>query len=334
MIHQFHQLLGQAIDKKATDIHFVLSSQQESCSIRSIKGFEEITDVQISSLFHYLKYRANLNLGNLSVPQSGTFSEEFEGNCYYFRFSCLTTLQSQTGVLRILNNHAGVHIDNCSTDPQQNKIFQNWCQQRSGLILFTGPTSSGKTTTLHAILENIAKEGKLKVITLEDPIEIVDSSYLQLQVNEKLNFTYEEGIKQLLRHDPDVIMIGEVRDAQTAKNVFRAALSGHLVFTTLHAKSATEAIKRFCEFGFTPDELLHTLTAVVNQRLYPNYTKKGRVCIYEILQGKELNLYLSTQQLPANHSTIFDQIEKAVENKTIRRKDAKVDLLDQATRSR
>lgn len=331
MIQEFHQLLRKAIEKKVTDIHFVITDQSSSCSMRTIKGFEEYKSDHIASLFHYLKYRANLNLGNLSVPQSGTFELEYQENVVYFRFSCLTTLQSQTGVLRILNNHSGVHIENCSTLAEQNQIFQNWCHQRSGLILFTGPTSSGKTTTLHAILEQIAKDGKLKVITLEDPIEIVDHRYLQLQVNEKLNFTYEEGIKQLLRHDPDVIMIGEVRDAETAKNVFRAALSGHLVFTTLHAKSATEAIKRFCEFGFQPNDLIHTLTGVVNQRLYPNYTKKGRVCVYEILQGKELVEYLSTQKLSTNHSTIFDQIETAITHKKIRRIDAKVDLLDKTT---
>lgn len=331
MVQQFQRLLEQAIHKKATDIHFTISNYTSSCVLRTIKGFEEFECQQIPSLFHYLKYRANLNLGNLSVPQSGTFDVDFDGNHYYFRFSCLATLQSQTGVLRILNNHSGVHIDNCSTIAEQNQIFFNWCHQRSGLILFTGPTSSGKTTTLHAILEQIAKEGKLKVITLEDPIELVDTSYLQLQVNEKLNFTYEEGIKQLLRHDPDVIMIGEVRDAVTAKNVFRAALSGHLVFTTLHAKSATEAIKRFCEFGFHPNELLNTLSGVVNQRLYPNYTKKGRVCVYEILQGKELNEYLSTQKLSKKHLTIFDEIDRAIENKKIRKIDAKVDLLDRTT---
>ena len=295
--------------------------------MRGISGFKSFEDEQIEALFQYLKYCANLDLGNLAIPQSGTFQMNFQDKNYYFRFSCISSYQSQTGVLRILNNHPPISIHQCSTKKTQNAQFKRWCSLRSGLILFSGPTGSGKTTTLHALLEEIARQKKLKIITLEDPIEIMSSNYLQLQVNEKMNFTYEEGIKQLLRHDPDVIMIGEIRDSKCAEMVYRAALSGHLVFSTIHAKSATEAIKRLSELGLSTSNLKETLTAVVNQRLYPDIKRKERICIYEILDRQELQNYLEYGKTE-NHKTIQDEIREAIRKKIIRPSDAKIDLND------
>ena len=322
-----YRLIFESQKVKATDIHFLISNRRNSCEMRGISGFKSFEDEQIEALFQYLKYCANLDLGNLAIPQSGTFQMNFQDKNYYFRFSCISSYQSQTGVLRILNNHPPISIHQCSTKKTQNAQFKRWCSLRSGLILFSGPTGSGKTTTLHALLEEIARQKKLKIITLEDPIEIVNSNYLQLQVNEKMNFTYEEGIKQLLRHDPDVIMIGEIRDPKCAEMVYRAALSGHLVFSTIHAKSATEAIKRLSELGLSTSNLKETLTAVVNQRLYPDIKRKERICIYEILDRQELQKYLEYGK-NENHKTIQDEIREAIRKKIIRPSDAKIDLND------
>ena len=322
-----YRLIFESQKVKATDIHFLISNRRNSCEMRGISGFKSFEDEQIEALFQYLKYCANLDLGNLAIPQSGTFQMNFQDKNYYFRFSCISSYQSQTGVLRILNNHPPISIHQCSTKKTQNAQFKRWCSLRSGLILFSGPTGSGKTTTLHALLEEIARQKKLKIITLEDPIEIVNSNYLQLQVNEKMNFTYEEGIKQLLRHDPDVIMIGEIRDSKCAEMVYRAALSGHLVFSTIHAKSATEAIKRLSELGLSTSNLKETLTAVVNQRLYPDIKRKERICIYEILDRQELQNYLEYGK-NENHKTIQDEIREAIRKKIIRPSDAKIDLND------
>ncbi|WP_273399360.1 ATPase, T2SS/T4P/T4SS family [Traorella massiliensis] len=322
-----YRLIFESQKVKATDIHFLISNRRNSCEMRGISGFKSFEDEQIEALFQYLKYCANLDLGNLAIPQSGTFQMNFQDKNYYFRFSCISSYQSQTGVLRILNNHPPISIHQCSTKKTQNAQFKRWCSLRSGLILFSGPTGSGKTTTLHALLEEIARQKKLKIITLEDPIEIVSSNYLQLQVNEKMNFTYEEGIKQLLRHDPDVIMIGEIRDSKCAEMVYRAALSGHLVFSTIHAKSATEAIKRLSELGLSTSNLKETLTAVVNQRLYPDIKRKERICIYEILDRQELQNYLEYGKTE-NHKTIQDEIREAIRKKIIRPSDAKIDLND------
>ena len=329
MKNLFERLILISLKEKATDIHFTVSFNMCKCEMRGIKGFVDFNDEQLPNLFQYIKYCANLDLGNHVLPQSGTFSKLIDHKLYYFRFSCISTYQSQTAVLRILNNHPVLDVEHCSTKKSQNYLFKKWCHMKSGLIIFSGPTSSGKTTTLHTLLETIAKMKKLKVITLEDPIEIVSENYLQLQINEKMHFTYEDGIKQLLRHDPDVIMIGEIRDAACARMVYRAALSGHLVFSTLHAKSASEAVKRLNEFGLSNQMLSETLTSVVNQRLYPDAKRKERCCIYEILESQKLQEYLEIGQLPKNHKTIFDEIREAVEKGIIRQSDAKADLNDQ-----
>ena len=324
MKHIFNHLIFESQKYKATDIHFTLSQNKCSCEIRGIKGFINYQNDNLIQLFQYLKYCANLDLGNLTKPQSGTFQMNINQKNYYFRFSCISTIHNETGVLRILNNHPVLSINELSYKKSQIQQFKKWCNVRSGLIVFTGPTCSGKTTTLHTILNEISNNKKLKIITLEDPIEIISENYLQLQINEKINFTYEEGIKQLLRHDPDIIMIGEIRDSRCAEMVYRAALSGHLVFTTLHAKSAQEAIKRLVEFGLSHSNLKETLTAVVNQRLYPNYDRKGRCCIYEILSNQSLQDVLESKVI--KHKTIQDEIKEAIKKKVIRSSDAKYDL--------
>lgn len=327
MKERLNRLLFESQKVKATDIHFTISNQFTKCEIRGIHGFQEFYDDKIEELFQYLKYCSNIDLGNLTIPQSGTFQFEMKNETYYFRFSCICTYKSQTGVLRILNNHPILSVNDCSKKKKQNTLFKKWCSLRSGLILFTGPTGCGKSTTLHVLLDEIAHKNKLKVISLEDPIEIISNHFLQLQINEKIHFTYEEGIKQLLRHDPDVIMIGEIRDKECAQMVYRASLSGHLVFSTLHAKSATEAIKRLDELGLTKSNLKETLTAVVNQRLYPDIDRKDRVCVYEILAGDTLQKYLETGTLE-KHKTIYDEIQDAIKKNYIRKTDAKVDLVD------
>ena len=248
MKEKFEQLLHMVERKRATDVHFTLMQHRLHVQVRGWNGLETIQNAAFDEgLFCYLKYISNLDLGNTLQPQSGNFQYEFRQELLYFRFSLLPTLEKQTAVLRVLNNHEEISLEELSMDRKQTASFLNWTKTRSGLIVLSGPTGSGKTTTLHAILKRIAKENRLHVVSLEDPIEIFDDSYLQLQINEAGGFTYEEGIKELLRHDPDVIMIGEIRDPTTARMLLRCALSGHLIFTTIHAKCCSEAIKRLLE---------------------------------------------------------------------------------------
>lgn len=327
MKEKFDQLLYMIFKYHATDVHFTQMRQKLKVTIRGLEGLEELHNAAFdTSLFNYLKYLSNLDLGNSSVAQSGNFQKEYQGEMLYFRFSLLPTFDKQTAVLRILNNHEQINLENLSYQKKQYNSFLNWTKTRSGLVILSGPTGSGKTTTLHAILQRIAEENRLHVVSLEDPIEIFDDSYLQLQINENSNFTYEEGIRQLMRHDPDVIMIGEIRDPKTARMLLRSALSGHLIFTTIHAKCCSEAIRRLEEFGLSADDLRHTLTAVCSQRLYMEKGKKGRICIYEILEKEELSHYFEEGEVSETHKDMFDEISYAVEQGKITKKEASIDL--------
>lgn len=321
------QLIALALQYQASDVHFIVDGPRIRVSLRGIDGIQEIHSALFDiSLFNYLKYIANLDLGNAAKPQSGNFALPIDGNMLYFRFSLISSMHLQTAVLRILNNHKPIRLEQLTQDQEQLSAFENWTRQRSGMVILSGPTGSGKTTTLHALLSKIADDGRLKIITLEDPIEIFDDRYLQLSVNEASGFTYEEGIRQLMRHDPDIIMIGEIRDANTARMAYRCALTGHMVFSCVHAKSATEAVKRLCELGLSKEELQDTLTAICSQRLYASKKQKGeRVCIYEVLQKQELNNYLKGKDIPL-HQDILAKIKEAVLQGSITQKEAQSDL--------
>ncbi len=326
MERMFELLLLDIMKHKASDIHFTFKQGKLNVSFRNAHGMLHSKQIYDSQLFHYLKYISHLDLGNVLGAQSGNFTYLYRSKKLYFRFACIQTQQLQSGVLRVLNNHDTIQLNMLSRSKEQNAIFKQWCQVRGGLTIVSGPTGSGKTTTLHALLEEIACSSKLKVITLEDPIEIQSDNYLQFQINEKTNFTYEEGIKQLLRHDPDVIMIGEVRDEQSAKTLVRCALSGHMVFTTLHAKSCREAITRLLNFGVIKEDLEEVLTALTNQRIFPTKNGKGKVCIYEILQGEELKYYFEFHKHKEQYKDIFRQIKHAHDEGYISKKACQHDI--------
>lgn len=325
------QLITYALQKQATDLHFVVQGNHVSLQLRGRNGMEQVHSAMVDTgLYHYLRYISDLDLGNSDKPQTGSFTLDIQGTPLYFRFSVISSLQLQTGVLRILNNHDRICLHDLSEDEQQHSIFLRWTKQHSGMVILSGPTGSGKTTTLHALLDEIAQRGSSKIMTLEDPIELYDDRYVQLAINEAQGFTYEEGIRQLMRHDPDVIMIGEIRDSYTAKMAYRCALTGHMVYSTVHAKNAQEAIKRMNELGVTNKELKDTLTAVCAQRLYPRKEKeKERVCIYEILEGKNLQRALA-EQAPIHHITIQDKIIKAMEQGLISKTCAEGDVYTEA----
>lgn len=290
MKEQLDELIHIILLKKATDVHFIYDYKNLKATIRNQEGIVPLYLSIINlKLFNYIKFISNLDIGLGKASQSGSFQYTFEGKLFQFRFSLLSTPEKQTGVLRILNNYQNVTIDNLTDDKKQTKIFYRWCQIPAGLIAFSGATGSGKTTALHALLHYMATDLNKRVVTLEDPIEIVDENYLQLQVNDQFGFTYEEGLKELLRHDPDVIMIGEVRDPIVARLLIRIALSGHLVLTTIHSKNCIEVIYRLHELGVQLEDLKEILVGITSQKLIYN-KKKERACLYEILEQKEIEI--------------------------------------------
>ncbi len=331
MRDQLEQLVELGLHHQVTDFHFILYHGSLRVMMRGRNGMEEVQSALLDlRLFHYLKYIANLDLGNCDKPQSGSFPLDIHGQTLFFRFSLITSFDKETGVLRVLNNHQNITLDDLSSEKKQTDVFRRWTRQRSGLIILSGPTGSGKTTTLHALLDEIAKIGKAKIMTLEDPIEIHDSRFVQLAINECGGFTYEEGIRQLMRHDPDVIMIGEIRDSYTAKMAYRCALTGHMVFSSIHARTASEALKRLQELGVDKQEWQHTLTAICAQRLFMRKNhEKERICIYEILEGTKLQSVLENKEI-FNHEDIEVKIRKAVEKQLISKTAAEGDLYAEA----
>lgn len=320
MKDKFDALLHIALQKQATDIHFVCVANVLNVTMRCADGVLPVHSAAADfRLFNYLKYIAHLDLGLGQTSQSGNFQYQFQGQQLQFRFSLLSTIEKQTAVLRILNNHTKITLETLSSDRKQLQIFERWCHSQHGLVVLSGPTGSGKTTTLHAMMQNIASRGKQRVVSLEDPIEIVDDAYLQLQINEQHHFSYEEGIKELLRHDPDVIMIGEIRDPNSARMLMRSALSGHMIFTTVHAKSCLEVIYRLREFGLRESDLEETLTGITSQRLFMAANGKERVCIYELMDQEEIKSYFSEKCIPKEHQTMEEQITKALQKGTIQK---------------
>lgn len=320
-------LLYLATQQHVSDIHFSMQNSEIKISFRTLQGMKKMKeDIFDLNFFNYLKYISDLDLANTLKPQSGQFQREIDGNTLYFRFSLMIVAGLQTAVLRILNSYAFLQFKDLTYQKECIESFERWSRYPNGFIVLCGPTGSGKTTTLHALLHTIAAKQNRNIISLEDPIEIYDSSYLQLQINEKAGFTYEEGIKQVLRHDPDVIMIGEIRDTITAKMAYRCALTGHVVFSCVHAKNTFEAIKRLEELGLAREDMKGTLIAVSAQRLLNIKGKKERTCIYEILENKQLQQYLEDGKKPFDHKTIFQQIRKGVEDNYLDAREAQAFL--------
>ena len=290
MEERFEELLELALQNKGTDIHFNIVDDEVSIAIRGIHGrFEVPAEREDIQLFNYLQYQAHLDITCMNKPQSGAFNHYYAGEFYDFRFAVLTTPRRRNGVLRILNCHNGLTLDELTYQSDVQDMFKQWVRMRSGLVIFTGLTGSGKTTTLYSLLQ---MAGNRTVYSLEDPIEVVQENVIQLEINERIGFSYDEGIKQILRHNPDIIMIGEVRDEKTAKMTIRAALTGCLVMTSLHARSTVSAINRLLELGVNRSDLAESVIGIVNQQLFKKYQEDNYTCIYDILDQQQLHDYL------------------------------------------
>lgn len=299
-------LLRLAMMYKATDIHFYMVYQEVRIQMR-IDG--DLRDVRSKyedyKLIRYLQYLANLDVGNLSIPQTGQFETEVDNTLLSLRFAVINNLNYTNGVLRILNQNIRVNANNLSHLVSQNRYFQQLLRKDCGLIIFSGPTGSGKTTTLYSLLKSVKNK---KIYTIEDPIEVYNDDLIQVEVNEAAGIDYASGIAQILRHDPDIIMIGEIRDEKAAKMAVVAANTGHLVLTTLHASRASSCMSRMVELGVNEDHLYENLLCVSNQRMLIDKNTKEKVVLYEIMDRKEIEYYRSKKM----NSMAFDNIEMQV----------------------
>lgn len=305
-------LLRLALKYSATDIHFRVIYKEVKIDMRIDGQCRSVkTKFEDYKLIRYLQYLANLDVGNLLLPQTGQFEMEVDGNLLSLRFAVINELNNTDATLRILNSRLKVNADSLSSISRQNSYFKSLLLKDCGLVLFSGPTGSGKTTTLYSLLNTVKNE---KVYTIEDPIEVRNDSLVQLSVNEQLGFDYSAGIAQILRHDPDIIMIGEIRDAKAAKAAVNAANTGHLVLSTIHSSSASSCISRMTELGVNENDLYENLLCISNQRMMFDIKNNKKLVIYEIMDRQEIEFFRANKNNSDSFYDIKQQILRGIQD--------------------
>lgn len=284
-------IITSAIRKKASDIHIEPSKLE--CHVRTrIDGFLEELYTFPAEIFPPLASRIKL-LGEIDIaerrkPQDGRFSMEVDGGEYDFRLSTLPVMEGESVVMRILDkSKVLIQLDEIGFSPENTAKFRKAMKSPHGIIFVTGPTGSGKTTTLYGGLNEI-KNINRKIITVEDPIEYQMHLIQQVQVNEKADLTFANALRAILRQDPDILMIGESRDLETLSIAVQAALTGHLVFTTLHTNDAVSAVTRIIDMGIEPFLVANSIVAIQAQRLVRKvcpYCKKEVILPPEVLES-------------------------------------------------
>lgn len=268
--HFLNDLIAEAHGLGSSDIH--IESLEHAARVRiRIDGqlIEKyrIEKLDMPALINKVKVKARLDISEKRLPQDGRIHFNEHGLHFDIRVSVLPTLNGEKIVLRILNNDAShIEIDFLGFTQRQKADYLQGIRQPSGILLISGPTGSGKTTTLYATLKQLNEE-KRNILTIEDPVEYTLEGINQVQLKENIGLTFASTLRSFLRQDPDVIMVGEIRDKETAEIAIRAALTGHLVLSTIHTNSAWGTVARLIDMGVAPYLLSGTLNTTVAQRL-------------------------------------------------------------------
>jgi len=265
-----------AIQRRASDIHIETGDDAVHVKYR-IDGVLQPAMRPIAKQFHSsiisrVKVMAELDIAEKRVPQDGRFKVRMPGKTIDFRVSIMPSVHGEDAVIRILDKESiseqftELKLDILGFPDDELKRFRKYIREPYGMVLVTGPTGSGKTTTLYAALSEI-RTVEDKIITIEDPVEYQLSGITQIPINEKKGLTFARGLRSILRHDPDKIMVGEIRDPETAQIAIQSALTGHLVFTTVHANNVVDVLGRFLNMGVEPYQFVSALNCVMAQRL-------------------------------------------------------------------
>jgi general secretion pathway protein E len=276
VVRLVHSTLYDALRGGASDIHLETSATQLVIKYRldgvlTTAGTAQGLDMA-EQVISRIKVMAELDIAERRIPQDGRFKVLAQGREIDFRVSVMPSIFGEDAVLRILDKQSltdhvrGLSLDALGFDPQSISTLRRLSSEPYGMLLVTGPTGSGKTTTLYAAITEI-NHGSDKLITIEDPVEYQLPGVLQIPVNEKKGLTFARGLRSILRHDPDKIMVGEIRDAETAQIAVQAALTGHLVFTTVHANNVFDVIGRFTHMAVDPYSFVSALNGIAAQRL-------------------------------------------------------------------
>ncbi len=284
------ELLGRALGEGATDLHLNPSGRTYEIQHRKGRGIITAAEIPVDlgeRIISFYKYLSSLDIGERRKPQSGAFSLNFGKARYSFRISTLPSVNlRESAAIRFQPHEEALPVGKLTDDREAASLLLEAAGMRQGMIFFTGPTGSGKTTTMYSVTRHCAEELGRHVISLEDPVERSQPHLLQIQVNERAGITYSAGLKAILRHSPDVIMIGEIRDSDTAKVAVQAALTGHLVVATVHSRDTSGSLFRMTEFGIQLEELRQTVAMICAQRLWEG--DGHRKAHFEILHGELL----------------------------------------------
>jgi type IV pilus assembly protein PilB len=265
-----------ALERRASDIHIEARDAEVAVKYR-IDGvlqhaMQPIAKEWHSTVLSRIKVLSDLDIAERRVPQDGRFRVKYKGRFIDLRVSIIPASHGEDAVLRVLDKETlsekfqSLSLDVVGFSPEETKSFRRYIREPYGMVLVTGPTGSGKTTTLYAAINEI-KSDEDKIVTIEDPVEYQLRGITQIPVNEKKGLTFARGLRSILRHDPDKIMVGEIRDQETAQIAIQSALTGHLVFTTVHANNVTDVIGRFINMGVEPYNFVSALNCILAQRL-------------------------------------------------------------------
>ena len=312
-----------------SDIHILPEGETQFLIYFRIGGnmvlHKTVQAIEGERLISYFKYIANMDVGERRKPQSGSANLENEYGVCALRFSTITNYRSQeTMVIRLLNQAKQRLLRTTTFFQQEVQEIERLAKFKSGLLLFSGPVGSGKTTTMYQLIRESSQIQKQQVITVEDPVEIEEPSFLQCQVNEKAGISYSTLLRSSLRHHPDVLIIGEIRDEETAKMAIRGALTGHLILASIHAKNPLGVLARLEELGVSKEQLRQSLLGIVYQKLIPRFcplcqgdckvtcghyeTENKRAVLYEVMSKDQLNQQQNTKTV---HRTFNDLLRKA-----------------------
>ena len=270
IIKLVNHIISQSIKARASDVH--IEPYQDSFKVRyRVDGilYDLLTPPKWiqPSLISRIKVMAKLNIAEKRLPQDGRFDVKVGAQDIDVRVSTIPTSFGERVVMRLLNKSSSLfEMSQLGLSPERTQQLETLVKNPNGIILVTGPTGSGKTTTLYAVLNSI-NEPDINIITVEDPIEYQIDGISQIQVNPKIDLTFARGLRSIVRQDPDVILIGEIRDLETAEIAVQSALTGHLVFSTLHTNDSASAITRLVDIGVEPFLISSSVIAVMAQRL-------------------------------------------------------------------
>lgn len=313
----YEKILNHAIDCKTSDIH-ILMKHQCTISFRQhgdLVYYDTLEYELGTKLMNFIRFKSNIDINYRLKPQTGHLNYQFNGKIYYLRISSLPGKDVDSIVIRILNNHQSLSLEEITIFSDTTNFLKQIVTLDSGLFIVSGATGSGKSTTLYTLLDTINRIYQKNIVTLEDPIEIKKSYCLQIQINDKLGITYSNSLRQILRHDPDVIMIGEIRDEQTARLAITCALTGHLVLTTIHSSNCLTTIRRLLNLGVLKIDVEDVLIGVMSQKMLYQKDEHTPLILPEFLDHEKIKKFFECQTV--DYKTFKDNAQYLLDNNLV-----------------